>query len=222
EALYVVQSIDGVNWSAPVEVLRGAGTMIVSPAIVHRDGVYHMWSIASITPRWRTEYRTAPSIYGPWSAPTECVMPMPDPKIDMWHVDVIDHRGRFVAIFSSSDRNQSGSGTNGKLFYAESFDGKQWNMAPTPFLEQGTAGSGTTTNSIGPALSQHRPGTTCITRRLAPMGTGASVAHRSRRRHEPPERRPRGHRRLPWPHHDPLTPDGAGVGAPRARRRRPE
>src|SRR5690606_34773422 len=58
EALYVVQSIDGVNWSAPVEVLRGAGTMIVSPAIVHRDGVYHMWSIASITPRWRTEYRT--------------------------------------------------------------------------------------------------------------------------------------------------------------------
>src|SRR5690606_40008154 len=63
-----------------------------------------------------------------------------DPKIDMWHVDVIDHRGRFVAIFSSSDRNQSGSGTNGKLFYAESFDGKQWNMAPTPFLEQGTAG----------------------------------------------------------------------------------
>ena len=140
EALYVVQSIDGVNWSAPVEVLRGAGTMIVSPAIVHRDGVYHMWSIASITPRWRTEYRTAPSIYGPWSAPTECVMPMPDPKIDMWHVDVIDHRGRFVAIFSSSDRNQSGSGTNGKLFYAESFDGKQWNMAPTPFLEQGTAG----------------------------------------------------------------------------------
>lgn len=138
ERLSIVESQDGVTWSDPVPVIDSITTSVnqlVSPALVYRYGRWHMWSITTSSPtRYRMEYRTAPSIYGPWSEPHQCVMPMPSPTIDMWHINVLDVKTKLVGVFSSGDRTQAGSGIDGNLYYAESYDGINWNLAATPFL----------------------------------------------------------------------------------------
>lgn len=131
--LYVMESTNGVTWSTPVAVINSQDT--TSPAIIYRDGVWHMWAVYDLAPiRYRIVYRTAPSVYGPWSAPRECQMPMPAPKIDMWHINVVDRGSRFDGVFSSADRTTAGSGIDGNLYFASSYDGINWNLAATPFL----------------------------------------------------------------------------------------
>lgn len=91
--VWVRTSTDGVNWTPRQTVIEnsqgGGADPFVSPAILYRDGTWHMWTGDNQKPQnlWR---RTAPSHLGPWSPREECTLVGLEPFRHLWHFDVIE------------------------------------------------------------------------------------------------------------------------------------
>lgn len=122
--IYLMTSVDGVQWSAAVEVIvsRGDTALLMSPAVVHDNNEFHMWTVDRIAKRFKVVRRSSEDGLK-WSAPIECtVVGLIDRE--PWHLDVIREEGRLSALLVSFTES-----TDWRLHYAYSLDGGMtWNV----------------------------------------------------------------------------------------------
>jgi hypothetical protein len=120
--IYLMTSVDGVRWSPAVEVLAVGGdeALLMSPAVVHDDEMFHMWTVEREAKRFKLVRRQSEDGLS-WSAPLECtVVGLTDRE--PWHLDVIRDEGRLSALLVSLKEP-----TDWRLHYAYSLDdGKTW------------------------------------------------------------------------------------------------
>lgn len=123
-------SDDGVTWAPKASVTWTAGRGgNVSPAIVYRNGIYHMWIVQHTTNE--LFYYTSPTPAGAWSLVTKCrvVDPLASGLL-VWHLNVNwddvyqEYHGLITVI----------QGGVYKLWFATSPDGANWTFARTALM----------------------------------------------------------------------------------------
>lgn len=142
EKLYFSSSSNGSAWSAKKLVYQSSATTrrLVSPAF-HFDGSrWIMWAV-DLVPTPNRVVRLTSSTTSPdstWSTPTICNIGTMQSGKEPWHISVIRHGGRYVALLNDCTLDMSG--TNGDLLMLVSSDGVTW------------------TNSGGPIIPRDQPG----------------------------------------------------------------
>jgi hypothetical protein len=132
--ILMVQSADGIRWTAPEVVLSVPNHEAISPAIVRRArGDWLMWTvnggqIGCVSMTTTVERRTsADGIH--WSGAE--TVDLSGGTLAPWHLDVqwIPSRSEFWAVFNGKS---SGNCTTPALFLATSGDGIHWTTADRP------------------------------------------------------------------------------------------
>ncbi|HEY4217328.1 MAG TPA: Ig-like domain-containing protein [Gemmatimonadaceae bacterium] len=138
DIIRMIESADGVHFSAPVDVLTGAENTIVSPAVVRRSATdWLMWSVNSnigcAAPTTTVEVRRSTDGIN-WGAPT--TVDLAQPGYSVWHIDVqwIPSQNAYWAVFNVKT---AGSCTTPALYFASSTDGMTWATYPSPVLARG-------------------------------------------------------------------------------------
>lgn len=121
--LWCRTSTDGVTWTAKTQIDNGVWHDPISPAIVHKDGTWRMWTTGGSGVR----LRTADSLLdGPWANDwTDCTFT--GTSVPIWHTDVIWHEDRYWMLIDSQ-------------YLASSFDGLAWTIGG-PAITHGGAGA---------------------------------------------------------------------------------
>lgn len=122
--IYLTRSADGVHWSSPVEVLvaRGDTALLMSPAVIHEDGTFCMWTVEREANRLQVVRRESKDGFN-WSPPLGCTL-IGLPEREPWHLDVIREEDRLSALLVSLKKP-----TDWRLHYAYSVDeGNMWNV----------------------------------------------------------------------------------------------
>lgn len=132
---WVVESSNGITWSAPVEVITEDN--MLSPSFVLKNGVYNMFYVNKATNPNTLTRRTSTSMYGPWSAAQTCTITNTTGK-DLWHIEVDNVGDELHAFIITTPLNSLG--TNGEMMFASSHDDTTWKMADIAFLKPSAAG----------------------------------------------------------------------------------
>jgi hypothetical protein len=140
DVVYVTQSSDGVQWSAPRAVAAEIGHYVVSPAVARRaDGDWKMWAVDAgqrgcTSRETRIVLRHSTDGIG-WSAPT--AVSFLQPGFLPWHLDVqyVPQLNAYWALVAAYRRGSAC--TTSSLFLATSSDGVDWKTYPSPVLERG-------------------------------------------------------------------------------------
>jgi hypothetical protein len=139
DVIRMIESGDGVHFSAPVTVLQGNANTIVSPAVVRLSATdWLMWSVNATSigcagPSTSVELRRSKDDIA-WSAPT--TVDLVQPGFSPWHIDVqwIPSQHAYWAVFNVKT---AGSCTTPALYFASSADGVSWVTYPSPVLARG-------------------------------------------------------------------------------------
>jgi hypothetical protein len=127
--IYLTSSVDGVAWTSPAEVLvaRGEQALLMSPAVIHHNRAFRMWTVEKQKDRFHLVWRESTDGLK-WSAPLQCTM-IGLAERQPWHLDVIREEDRLSALLVSLTRIG-----DWRLHYAYSTDdGNTWNVAPFLF-----------------------------------------------------------------------------------------
>lgn len=139
ETIYALSSTDGTTWSSSTAIVEnGALREMLSPAVVYLDGTYRMWTVDATTTPHTLRLRTSSSPNSGWSAPSACVLTLPDSDLEIWHVDV-NYRsdlGEYHMLVNSENTIND----SGRLFFAWSTDGVNWTVTDGALLEPDLAG----------------------------------------------------------------------------------
>lgn len=131
-------STDGVTW-APKYELFAVEANEVSPSAAIIGGEVWVWTPqktdAGPHKLWLRKGTTLDGS-GTWAA-SECTFPTPD-GLGLWHIDVADFGGQFIAVAAFCARNLSG--TNARLHAMTSADGATWSVSAQPIIAP-TAGA---------------------------------------------------------------------------------
>lgn len=118
----VRSSTDGVHWSPLTIISEESGWTSLS-VIVHQ-GVWHAFHVQNVGLARTIAHRTAPSPYGPWSAAELGVLHGKPENRNPWHLDVVRHDGKWLAIIL--EVGGMSTGTDGRILAATSIDGVEW------------------------------------------------------------------------------------------------
>jgi hypothetical protein len=124
--IWLTRSGDGAQWGAPVEVLadRGDEALLMSPAVIHEDRMFRMWTVERIEGKLQVLRRDSADGVS-WDQPFPCSVVGLSER-EPWHLDVIREENRLSALFVSVK-----AGGNWRLHYANSLDeGNTWNVEP--------------------------------------------------------------------------------------------
>ena len=122
--IYARSSADGINWTSKVQVLKANYTTALSPALYFDGSQYIMWTVSTDQTITR---RTASSLTGPWSTPTNIILKFSGASFIPWHLNVTARNGVLWMILSQND------GIN--LWLATSADnGLNWTTGSNPLL----------------------------------------------------------------------------------------
>lgn len=137
--ILLTRSTDGVQWSAPVEVLRRPSHEVVSPAVVRRGPTeWLMWSVNSGRQGCGADATTVElrrSTDGlAWSPPERVTLD--GDGLFPWHIDVqwIPTRQEYWAVFNSKLPQTC---TTPVVSIATSADGVTWRIADKPVITKG-------------------------------------------------------------------------------------
>jgi len=122
--IYLTTSGDGVHWSSPFEVLfaRGDEALLMSPAVIHQEGTFHMWTVDRVANEIQVMRRESPD-GRKWYAPVQCTLIGLQGR-EPWHLDVIREEDRLSALLVSLK-----TPPDWRLHYAYSLDeGITWNV----------------------------------------------------------------------------------------------
>jgi hypothetical protein len=122
--IWLTTSVDGAQWSSPVEVLAACGdeALLMSPAVIHERGVFRMWTVERATSGHQVLRRDSADGVS-WGPPFPCSL-IGLCEREPWHLDVIREEDRLSALFVSIKERP-----NWRLHYAYSFDeGNTWNV----------------------------------------------------------------------------------------------
>lgn len=121
--IWLTTSVDGAHWSSPVEVLaaRGDEALLMSPAVIHEDSVFRMWTVERASGLQVLRRDSADGVR--WDTPHPCSLVGLSER-DPWHIDVIREEDRLSALLVTV-----AAGPNWRLHYAYSLDeGITWNV----------------------------------------------------------------------------------------------
>lgn len=133
---------DGITWTATQAIRTGTDLThheYTSPHIEYQNGLWYMWTLYNNTTRSVT-LSTAPSITGPWSAPTTCTMPLPV-GFDHWEYEVRRVGAEWWMLQTLVHTGTTASG--GCLYLRTSQDGITWNIGAAPLLVANSSNGGT-------------------------------------------------------------------------------
>jgi hypothetical protein len=122
--IYLSTSANGADWVSAVEVLmaRGAEALLMSPAVVHKDGAFRMWTVDRAAIGLQIMRRESKDGVK-WSAPVPCAVVGLGER-EPWHLDVICEEERLSALLVSLK-----APLDWRLHYAYSVDeGNTWNV----------------------------------------------------------------------------------------------
>lgn len=122
--IWLTTSVDGVDWSSPAEVLvaRGDEALLMSPAVIHDQGMFRMWTVERATRGLQVLRRESADGVG-WGPPVPCSLVGLSER-EPWHLDVIREEDRLSAVLVSAKERP-----NWRLHYAYSLDeGNTWNV----------------------------------------------------------------------------------------------
>lgn len=102
DRLRLVTSPDGVEWSASSILLTADELDLVSPSLVHHDGLWYLWAVHGDTSELTMHMRTAPSPEGPWSAEQPCTVAVAEGR-GIWHIDISRDSGLWRAFLLTRD-----------------------------------------------------------------------------------------------------------------------
>jgi hypothetical protein len=126
-AIYLTRSLDGVEWSRPIEILRDTdGRELLSPAVIHDGNRFVMWTIEIHEDEFKVMRRF--SVDGlRWSAGEVGAISGIEAPRHPWHIDVLKEDDRLsAALVSCTARNGGGS----RIHYAYSLDeGLNWQIS---------------------------------------------------------------------------------------------
>lgn len=134
DTILMTSSADGVNWTTPVALLVSvnAGHEFLSPHVEYQAGVWHLWYLNILATR-KIQHRTAATLTGTWSAPTDCTVPLPTaPAKDHWEFEVRRVGSEWWMLQCLVNVGQTAAG--GVLYFRTSQDGITWNLAGQPVL----------------------------------------------------------------------------------------
>jgi hypothetical protein len=122
-----MKSANGVQWSAPVEILsEKTGTQLLSPAVIHEGINFTMWTVEVHGGELKLMRRTSRDAVS-WNAPEECRILGLEKGRHAWHIDVIQEKDRLSAALVSYVGLGSSGGTGSRIHYAYSEDdGLTW------------------------------------------------------------------------------------------------
>jgi len=137
DKIFMIRSPDGRSWSAPVQVLTGTFSSLLSPAVVRRaNGDWVMWTVngapggchgsaTSVDVRYSTNGKD-------WTDPLPVEIPL-SPGRFVWHIDVqwISERQEYWALFPVK---APGTCVTTAVFLATSPDGVNWRTESTPVI----------------------------------------------------------------------------------------
>ena len=101
--ILLLTSDDGVQWTPPREVLAEAGdpALLMSPAVIHQDSLFHMFSVGQTSSGFQLARRESADGLT-WSSPEYCAVAGLPADRELWHLDVIREEDRLSAIFVSA------------------------------------------------------------------------------------------------------------------------
>jgi len=138
---FVKSSTDGVTWSEATELFSTAKNLFSSPAVIYDGSQYVMWSVEPLASPRHIYRRTCATPDGIWSAAIKCwAINQPNVSLyDLWHIDVNLVGGVYQMFMMTCDKTTSGS--NGRLYFAQSNDGINWTFDDNPILIPGISGA---------------------------------------------------------------------------------
>jgi hypothetical protein len=129
-----MQSLDGVNWTAPLTTLV-LTNFEMSPGVIYDEGLYKVWYMASAGGCYsptQTMYMRTSTNGVVWSAAT--AVTFNDPSITPWHPDIQRIDGKYCMLAASYQTGLTCA--NNDLYWAESDDGLNWTFAPRPVMRR--------------------------------------------------------------------------------------
>ena len=126
-AIYLMKSSEGVQWSSPAKVLsEQTGMQLLSPAVIRNGGFFAMWTIEMHNRELKLMHRTSSDARN-WSSPEPCRIIGLDKGRHPWHIDVIRETCRLSAILVSYLGPEHSGGSGSRVHYAYSEDnGRTW------------------------------------------------------------------------------------------------
>lgn len=135
EVIFYRASADGVNWSDKQTVWANDSTVrrALSPAVLWDGAQWVMYYVDQVPSPNVVRRVTSASLTGPWSAPTDCTVPVAAGR-DAWHIDVKLVAGQFHLLLNDATLDSSGS--SGRLYLCTSGDGVAFTRAATEIVPQ--------------------------------------------------------------------------------------
>jgi hypothetical protein len=131
--LYLLRSSDGTQWTTPVAVLHdSSGKQLLSPAVVHQERRFLMWTIEANQGVLNVVRRTSSDAVNWGSEQPISVLGLPKER-QPWHIDVLPERDRLSAILVSCT---GPGGVGSRMHYAHSDDGGLTWFADDFLIEQ--------------------------------------------------------------------------------------
>jgi len=122
--IWLTTSVDGAHWSSPVEVLteRGDEALLMSPAVIHGNGMFRMWTVERTASGLQVLRRDSAD-GASWGRPFPCSL-VGLCEREPWHLDVIREEDRLSGLLVSVKVRP-----DWRLHYAYSLDdGSTWNV----------------------------------------------------------------------------------------------
>ena len=127
-------SSDGSQWSEFDHALRlpQHQERILSPTVCRSGTQWVMYTVKFVRHGNRkvVQRRESGNPCGPWGAPTNCDINLPDGRLP-WHIDVCHAGSQFWMVIADSTSNEGGD-----LFFATSQDGLSFDVAREPLLSR--------------------------------------------------------------------------------------
>ncbi|MCM8783273.1 MAG: hypothetical protein NC818_00635 [Candidatus Omnitrophica bacterium] len=138
--LFRIRSSDGINWTQPELILWEPFFGMLSPSIVYREGVYHLWYVDSgrqgiNASHTEVKYRTSYDGVN-WSQASKVNINIDG--IQIWHLEVnyILSQGEFWMFFPGFKEGTSADRTD--LYFARTNNPLNWTTLLSPVLTRGT------------------------------------------------------------------------------------
>ena len=96
DTIQIIQSTDGITWTAPATLFTCTHNAVISPAVVKVGSTFYMFSTDQ-TGTYKLTRRSASAMTGPWSDPVDCTMTLPGTRKPN-HIDVISADERLYAF----------------------------------------------------------------------------------------------------------------------------
>ena len=108
--LSLITSADGRQWTPPRRILESRGGLLLSPSVRVIGGEFRMWTVDLDAATGRlavVQRRSADGLE--WSAAEQVVLDWSGPRLEPWHIDVVEAGDQLAMMFSAREPGRPGT-----------------------------------------------------------------------------------------------------------------